>query len=445
MNGNSIPGAAILLTTTAANTSPAITSRVRCRCDAAAVDDDISSGTAVSSTATTAAANTCASGISCTLSGDRTTIYLDGTTVAAISRAGGAAANTCAAIPARRTTGRIDHAAMNGDAAAIKGGCATADARAGVFVAVNRAGGRQRPGAVGLDVDGQAVAGRHHNALCRCEVAAVRQDQVHRAGDGDGFGNGDGAADCVPARSPCDRLGAVFNEGTGFGLALIGHLAAVPGRLLILDRFRYWGRVVGPVQRPLQLVAAGKVDLLLLLPGQLPIEGEDLVKLPPYILRIILRHFIWQGGDQVLDGADTALIPAGLAGVGLGIAALAVMSVLAVQQVFRIRANLVGVAAVRVREYPQGVALVRMLMAAGLTLAGGDVAALLRMRRVVLTEGGVRFRRQRPCGTKAQAQGQSGDDADNPSFHSVLPRLLYNNCARFRPMPNFPMSASLNR
>jgi len=87
------------------------------------------------------------------------------------------------------------------------------------------------------------------------------------------------------------------------------------------------------------------------------------------------------------------------------------MDVLAVQQVFRIRANLVIIAAVRIGECPQGVALVRMLMAAGLTLAGGDVAAVLRMRRVVLTEGGVCLRRKCPGGTKAQAQGQSGDDA----------------------------------
>ncbi|WP_300562019.1 hypothetical protein, partial [uncultured Oscillibacter sp.] len=33
-----------------------------------------------------------------------------------------------------------------------------------------------------------------------------------------------------------------------------------------------------------------------------------MVNLRPYILRIILRHFIRQGGDQVLNGADTALI-----------------------------------------------------------------------------------------------------------------------------------------
>ena len=96
--------------------------------------------------------------------------------------------------------------------------------------------------------------------------------------------------------------------------------------------------------------------------------------------------------------ASMADIPAGRAGVGLDIAALAVMDVLAVQQVLRICANLVIIAAVRIGECPQGVALVRMLMAAGLTLAGGDVAAVLRMRRVVLTEGGVRLRRQRPGG-----------------------------------------------
>ena len=127
---------------------------------------------------------------------------------------------------------------------------------------------------------------------------------------------------------------------------------------------------IGTVKRPLQLVDAGQVDLLLFILGQFRKECEDFVKLRPHFVRVVLRHFIRQGGDQVLNGADTALIPAGLAGVGLGIAALAVMSVLAVQQVFRIRANLVIIAAVRIGERPQGVALVRMLMAAGLTLAG---------------------------------------------------------------------------
>ena len=136
-----------------------------------------------------------------------------------------------------------------------------------------------------------------------------------------------------------------------------------------------------------------------------------MVKLCPHFVRIILRHFTRQGGDQVLNGADTADKPAGLAGVGLDIAALAVMDVLAVQQVFRIRADLVIIAAVRIGECPQGVALVRMLMAAGLTLGRDGVAAVLRMRRVVLTEGGVRFRRKRPGRAQAQAQGQSGDDA----------------------------------
>ena len=123
------------------------------------------------------------------------------------------------------------------------------------------------------------------------------------------------------------------------------------------------------------------------------------------------RDLIRQGGDQVLDGADTADKPAGLAGVGLGIAALAVMSVLAVQQVFRIRANLVIIAAVRIGERPQGVALVRMLMAAVAALGGRDVAAVLRMLPVMGTERGVRLRRKRPGRAQAQAQGQSGDDA----------------------------------
>ena len=101
------------------------------------------------------------------------------------------------------------------------------------------------------------------------------------------------------------------------------------------------------------------------------------------------------------------------------------MSVLAVQQVFRVCADLVGVAAVRVGEYPQGAALRCVLVAAGLALGGGNVAALPGMRRVVLTEGGVCLRRKCPGGAKAQAQGQSGGDAQNPFFHFMLPRLLY--------------------
>ena len=95
-----------------------------------------------------------------------------------------------------------------------------------------------------------------------------------------------------------------------------------------------------------------------------------MVKLCPHFVRIILRHFTRQGGDQGLDGADTADKPAGLAGVGLDIAALAVMDVLAVQQVLRICANLVIIAAVCIGERPQGVALVRMLMAAVVALGG---------------------------------------------------------------------------
>ena len=54
----------------------------------------------------------------------------------------------------------------------------------------------------------------------------------------------------------------------------------------------------------------------------------------------------------------------------LDIAALAVMDVLAVQQVLRICANLVIIAAVCIGERPQGVALVRMLMAAVVALGG---------------------------------------------------------------------------
>ena len=161
----------------------------------------------------------------------------------------------------------------------------------------------------------------------------------------------------------------------------------------------------------MQRIDAGEVDLLLFVLVQFPVKVEDMVKLCPHIVRVILRHLLRQGGDQVLDGTDMADIPAGRAGVGLDIAALAVMDVLALQQIFRIRANLVIIAAVRIGERPQGVALVRMLVAAVAALGGRDVAAVLRMLPVMGTERGVRLRRQRPCGAKAQAQGQSGDDA----------------------------------
>ena len=120
----------------------------------------------------------------------------------------------------------------------------------------------------------------------------------------------------------------------------------------------------------MQLITAGQVDLLLFVLGQLSKKRKYLVKPRPYILRIVRRDFIRQGGDQGLDGADTADKPAGLAGVGLDIAALAVMDVLAVQQVLRICANLVIIAAVCIGERPQGVALVRMLMAAVVALGG---------------------------------------------------------------------------
>ena len=74
------------------------------------------------------------------------------------------------------------------------------------------------------------------------------------------------------------------------------------------------------------------------------------------------------------------------------------MDVLAVQQVFRIRANLVIIAAVRIGERPQGVAPRCVLVAAGLALGGGGLAAVLRMLPVMGTEGGVCLRRQHPGG-----------------------------------------------
>ncbi len=117
---------------------------------------------------------------------------------------------------------------MNGNTAAIKNFGAAADARAGVVVAVSRASDVQRAGAAGLGVDGQAVASRHHNAFYRCEGAAVRQNQVYLPGDGDGFGNGDGAVYRIPARIPCDRFGAAFNRRTVCGFVHIVHLAAIP-------------------------------------------------------------------------------------------------------------------------------------------------------------------------------------------------------------------------
>ena len=56
-----------------------------------------------------------------------------------------------------------------------------------------------------------------------------------------------------------------------------------------------------------------------------------MVKLPAHVCRVVLCHLLRQGGDQVLDGAEIADVPAGRAGVGLDIAALAVMAVMAVQ------------------------------------------------------------------------------------------------------------------
>ena len=178
---SNIPGTTVCLTTAATNARTAIIIRVRHRCDVAAVDANISSGTAVSSTTTTSATNTCATntcadGKSSTLSGNRATIYLDGTAVAAISRAWGTASNACAAIPSRRTTSCVDYAAMNGNAAAVKDGGAAADACAGIVAAVSCTCGVQRPGAARLGVDGQAVAGGHHNALFRCEGTAIHQN-----------------------------------------------------------------------------------------------------------------------------------------------------------------------------------------------------------------------------------------------------------------------------
>ena len=70
--------------------------------------------------------------------------------------------------------GGVDHAAMNGDRAAVRGSFRAADARAGViliseFIKEKHTCGVQCAGAAGLGVDSQAVAGSHHNALFRVQ------------------------------------------------------------------------------------------------------------------------------------------------------------------------------------------------------------------------------------------------------------------------------------
>ncbi len=178
-------------------------------------------------------------------------------------------------------------------------------------------------------------------------------------------------------------------------------------------------RRVGHIQGLLQLGDAGEVDFLLFALVQFPVKVEDMVKLCPHIVCVVLRHLLRQGGDQVLDGTDMADIPAGRAWVGLDIAALAVMAVMAVQQVFRVRTDLVIIAAVRVGKDALRVALRRVPVAAVVALGGGGVAAVLGMRRVMVTKPGVRLtlHRERPGGAKAQAQGQSGDDTQNSALH----------------------------
>ncbi len=167
------------------------------RCDSAAIDGDIAARTAICARPRRTAANAC-------------TIF----------------------------TGRGNIAAMNGNRTAgtainaIISSTSTADAR------TISACGVQRPSADRLGVDGQAVAGFHHNTLFRVQGATVRQDQVHRPGDGDGFGNGDGAVDYIPARVPCDRIGAVCHRGAAIGGLGCVCDPAVPGRFLILNRFR---------------------------------------------------------------------------------------------------------------------------------------------------------------------------------------------------------------
>ena len=67
-----------------------------------------------------------------------------------------------------------------------------------------------------------------------------------------------------------------------------------------------------------------------------------------------------------------------------------------------------------------GIALVSVLVAAGLTLGGSNVAALPGMLPVVGAEGGVRFRRKRPGRAKVQAQGQGGENAEKSLHVNVL-------------------------
>ena len=121
---------------------------------------------------------------------------------------------------------------MNGNAAAVNGGGAAADARAGITAIVSHAGGVQRAAIFGLGVDGQAVGARHHNALCRSQGAAVRQDQVHIAADGDGFGNGDGVVDYIPA-AVCPFRCAVCHGGAAIGGFGCICNPVIPGRFLI--------------------------------------------------------------------------------------------------------------------------------------------------------------------------------------------------------------------
>ena len=171
------------VTLTAADARAArLSSMRRCR-DIAAVDGDTTAVSAVFTISSATTANTCASATSfAAVGGDRAAVNLDGAAVAAISRTGGTAANTCAAIIRitkiiiRNAAGGVDYAAMNGNAAAVNGGGAAADARAGITAIVSHAGGVQRAAIFGLGVDGQAVGARRHNALFRCEGAAVRQE-----------------------------------------------------------------------------------------------------------------------------------------------------------------------------------------------------------------------------------------------------------------------------
>ena len=92
---------------------------------------------------------------------------------------------------------------------------------------------------VGLAVDGEAVVLLHLDAAVDGEGAAVRQDQVHVAGDGDALVDGHIAAGHIPAAGgaavPGDR--GFVNGSAGIdGFCLFRHHAAVPAPLNVPNR-----------------------------------------------------------------------------------------------------------------------------------------------------------------------------------------------------------------